>query len=149
MLTGDDGERKKRSGMTEEASAHTGLRMEQLERFRATLATYLKHGWQLRRVLMRADTAASLRAGDETAAAQFAGVTVESAPFDALWLARPAAAGREAWELRLIAEPPYALFELFEPDETEEDREDVRREMEAKIREMLKGNDERGMMNAE
>ena len=35
--------------------------------------------------------------------------------------------------MRLVAEPPYALFELFEPDEAEEDREDVRREMEAKM----------------
>ena len=115
--------------------------MEQLERFRETLATYRKHGWQLRRVLMRPDTLALLRAaaGDaETTAAQFEGVAVQPAPFNALWLARPSHGGREAWELRLISEPPYALFELFEPDETEEEREDVRREMEARIRELLK-----------
>jgi hypothetical protein len=115
--------------------------MEQPERFRATLATYRKHDWQLRRVLMRPDTLTLLRAGvggDETTPVQFEGVNVQPAPFDALWLARPAAGGREAWELRLIAEPPYALFELFEPDESEEEREDVRREMEARIREMLK-----------
>src|SRR5919199_351395 len=122
--------------------------MEQLERFRETLATYRRHGWQLRRVLMRPDTLALLRAeggGDETAPAQFEGINVQPAAFNALWLARPAHGGREAWELRLIAEPPYALFELFEPDEAEEDREDVRRDMEARLREMLKidVNDER------
>jgi len=52
-----------------------------------------------------------------------------------MWFARPAQGGREAWELRLVGETPYALFELFEPDEEEEEREDVRREMEARMRE--------------
>ena len=42
---------------------------------------------------------------------------------------------REAWELRLIAENPFALFETFEKDETEEQREEMRREMEARLRE--------------
>ncbi len=56
-----------------------------------------------------------------------------------MWLKRGAAGGREAWELRLVAEPPYALFELFEADEAEEDREDVRREMEARLREYAGG----------
>ena len=42
---------------------------------------------------------------------------------------------REAWELRLLAENPFALFETFEVDETEEQREEVRREMEARLRE--------------
>ena len=54
---------------------------------------------------------------------------------DALWFARPSNAGREAWELRLVGETPYALFETFEADEAEEDREEVRREMEARLRE--------------
>ena len=115
--------------------------MAQLEQFRDTLATYRRHGWQLRRVLMRPDTLALLlhadASADEAPPAQFEGIAVEPAAFDALWLARPSHGGREAWELRLIAEPPYALFELFEPDEAEEDREDVRREMEARLREMM------------
>ena len=52
---------------------------------------------------------------------------------DAMWFTRPAQGGCEAWELRLVGETPYALFELFESDEVEEDREDVRREMEARL----------------
>ena len=114
--------------------------MEQLERLRTTLATYRQHGWQLRRVLLRDDTRAQLGAasgGGETTATQFEDCAIQPAPFDAIWLARPSHGGREAWELRLIAESPYALFELFEPDEAEEDREDVRREMEARLREMM------------
>ena len=114
--------------------------MDQLAGFRAALATYRQHGWQLQRVLMCADTLAQLRAAAGTAPdapVQFEGMDVQPAPFDAIWLARPSHGGREAWELRLIAEPPYALFELFEPDEAEEDRADVRREMEARMREMM------------
>lgn len=60
-------------------------------------------------------------------------VRVREASVDALWFVRASHEGREAWELRLVAETPYALFELFEPDEAEEDREDVRREMEARL----------------
>jgi hypothetical protein len=74
-------------------------------------------------------------AGAESGAGVFEGVAVAESEVDAMWFTRAAAGGREAWELRLVAEPPYALFELFEPDESEEDREDVRREMEARLRE--------------
>ena len=114
--------------------------MGRLEQFRETLATYRKHGWQLARVLMTAETLDALRRAQPVAAdSQDAGLTFEGAAvreseFDAMWFRRAAAAGREAWELRLAAEN-YALFELFEPDEAEEDREDVRRELEAKVRE--------------
>jgi len=58
--------------------------------------------------------------------------------FDAMWFARPSHAGREAWELRLVAEQPYALFEAFEAAETEEEREETRCEMEARMRDYLK-----------
>ena len=104
---------------------------------------YGKHGWRLARVLARAETLDELRGsttGGETrageaAAATFEGVEVCESEVDAMWFTRAAQGGREAWELRLVGEPPYALFELFEPDESEEDREDVRREMEARLRE--------------
>ena len=39
-----------------------------------------------------------------------------------------------ALTMRLIAEERYALFEAFEADESEEDREEVRREMENRMR---------------
>ncbi|HYX43155.1 MAG TPA: hypothetical protein VE821_15725, partial [Pyrinomonadaceae bacterium] len=77
---------------------------------------------------------------DETTTVQFEQINVQPAAFDAMWFARPSHGGREAWELRLVSDPPYALFELFEPDEPEDDREDVRREMEARLKEMM--NDE-------
>ena len=122
---------------------------------------YRKHGWRLVRVLARAETLDELRgsSGDDGphgapggaapaesgAAATFEGAEVVEFEADAMWFTRPAQGGREAWELRLVGEPPYALFELFEPDEAEEDREDVRREMEARLREYAAPRgDERG-----
>ena len=117
--------------------------MSQLQNFREALALYRRHGWRPVRALMRAETLAELRRespaaeGDADSAPAFEGVRAEESVVDALWFTRASAGGREAWELRLVAEPPYALFELFEPDEAEEDREDVRREMEARLREYV------------
>jgi hypothetical protein len=111
--------------------------MGRLDQFRETLATYRKYGWQLARVLMRPDALAELRTA--TGGEDFETVAAREFPFDAMWFVRPAEGGREAWELRLVADSPYALFELFEPDEDEEDREDVRREMEAKMNGRING----------
>jgi hypothetical protein len=122
--------------------------MSRLEQFRETLATYRRHGWQLARALMTAETLDALRreqtvaGGAAEAEMLFEGAAVRESEFDAMWFRRAAAAGREAWELRLAAEP-YALFELFEADELEEDREDVRRELEAKVRETVTMKSER------
>ncbi|HSP62065.1 MAG TPA: hypothetical protein VLQ90_03690 [Pyrinomonadaceae bacterium] len=95
------------------------------------IATYQRHGWQLRRVLLRPATRAALVVPEQV----FGNATIHDAEIDALWFARCAHAGREAWELRLIAELRYALFEAFETEESEADREEVRREMENRMRE--------------
>ncbi len=97
-----------------------------------TVATYRKHGWELRSALLQPATQAEL---DEQQTELLKGLDVREAPVDALWFSRPSHNAREAWELRLLAQTPYALFETFEPDETEEDRDDVKREMEARMRE--------------
>ena len=98
------------------------------------VASYRKHGWILRRVLLQPATRQQL---DSEGAGFGDSVLVSSAEVDALWFSRPSHQQREAWELRLISENPFALFETFEPDELEEDREDLRREMEARLREKL------------
>lgn len=95
------------------------------------VGTYQKHGWQLRRVLLRPGTRAELEAD----LPKLAGAQAEEASVDALWFSRASHEGREAWELRLLAENPFALFETFEKDEAEEEREEMRREMEARLRE--------------
>ena len=106
--------------------------MDQLERIGETIAAYRKHEWRLERVLLSPETRRELA---KAASELFAGAVLREAPFDALWFARASTAGREAWELRLVSETPYALFETFEADEVEEDREEVRREMEARLTE--------------
>jgi hypothetical protein len=103
--------------------------MNTLDLIQEIIATYHRHGWQLRRVLLRPETRATL------AAERFSQAAIIESDFDALWFARPSHPGREAWELRLIAEERFALFEAFEADESEEGREEVRREMENRMRE--------------
>ncbi len=100
--------------------------------------TYRKHGWQLRRVLLRPETHAELAAGSALGSLSLAEAQIEEAAVDGLWFSRPSHEQREAWELRLLTENPFALFETFEKDETEEQREDMRREMEARLRDYVK-----------
>ena len=100
--------------------------------FLETVATYRKHGWELRSALLQPETRAEL---DEQESQLLKNIAVREEPIDALWFSRPSHANREAWELRLLAQTPYALFETFEADETEEDRADVKLEMEARLRE--------------
>lgn len=105
--------------------------MNQIERSLEIVATYQKHGWKLQRVLLTAETGALF----ETQGTPFPDAKVEAAAIDALWFSRPSHQQREAWELRLVADTPFALFETFEIDETEEQREEMRRELEARMRE--------------
>jgi hypothetical protein len=97
------------------------------------ISTYQTHGWKLRRVLFRPATRAQI-ASDSFSLDD---VQVEEALVDGLWFSRPSHEQREAWELRLLAENPFALFETFEADETEEQREEMRREMEARLRDYV------------
>lgn len=108
--------------------------MGSLELMKDIIATYERHGWKLRRVLARPETVSlASEAGDLWGDAE-----LRESDFDALWFARSSHAGREAWELRLGSEQRYALFELFEADESEEDREEARREMENRLRDYVK-----------
>lgn len=89
-------------------------------------------------MLARPESLVEMRgAGEVDDAVIFESAPANESNVDALWFTRPSAEGREAWELRLVGDTPYALFELFEPDEEEEDREDVRREMEARLRDYV------------
>jgi len=110
--------------------------MPSLELFKEIIATYQRHGWELKRVLLKPPTRSDLTA---LAAGLFNEAGVIEAEMDALWFARPSHAGREAWELRLVAEQPYALLEAFESDESEEEREEARLEMEHQMREQVAG----------
>lgn len=95
--------------------------------------TYHKHGWQMRRILLRPETRPLVESYLQTLET----AETEESEFDGLWFSRASHNDREAWELRLVAPSPFALFETFEPDETEEQREELRRETEARMRERL------------
>jgi hypothetical protein len=105
--------------------------MKSADLFTELTAIYRKHGWQLRSVLLRPGTRV------EIGSLLPGGLVIKDAEFDALWFSRPSHNGREAWELRLLAQTQYALFETFEADETEEERDDLRLEMEARLRDYL------------
>jgi hypothetical protein len=98
--------------------------------YRELVATYQKHGWELRGALLQPASAEELAPLVEK-------LPVKVTDFDALWFSRQSHRNREAWELRLLAQTQYALFEAFEPDQTEEEREEIRRDMEARMREYL------------
>jgi len=100
------------------------------------VSTYRKHGWQLRSVLLRPATQAVIEKHESQLLAH---VPVREAGFDALWFSRPSHNNREAWELRLLGQTQYALFETFEADETEEERDDLKLEMEARMRTYVLG----------
>jgi hypothetical protein len=106
--------------------------MSAIDQIKEILSTYEKHGWRLRRVLLRPQTREQI--SDESWAGD---AKIEVREFDALWFSRPSQQKREAWELRLIASTQYAFFETFEADEPEAAREEVRQEMEARMREKV------------
>jgi hypothetical protein len=110
--------------------------MKKANLFMEVVATYRKHGWELRSALLQPATLAEIRSQEAELLNQ---VEVRESPVDALWFSRASSHNREAWELRLLEQTQYALFEAFEPDETEMEREDVRLEMEARLREHVLG----------
>ena len=112
------------------ANLRSGNFMRKAGLFMELLATYRKHGWELRAALLQPATRAELESQE---AELLNNVTVRDAEVDAMWFSRPSHKNRDAWELRLLAQTPYALFETFEPEETEEERAEVRQEMEARM----------------
>jgi hypothetical protein len=108
--------------------------MKSVDLFMELVGTYRKHGWQLRSALLRPATRAVL-----DSAQLLDNVSLKEAGFDALWFSRPSHNHREAWELRVLGQTQYALFETFEADETEEERDDVKLEMEARLRNYVLG----------
>ena len=84
------------------------------EEFGALVATYDKHGWQLRRVVVRdlSDVSAVISKEAE----------VKKGVIDAAWFSRPPKTGANAWEIRFLGPAQYALVEHV--DENSDDFED-------------------------
>lgn len=97
---------------------------------RNLIANYERHGWKVQRVLLRSDTTALLPPSD------FA-VQCKESEIDALWFSRPSHNRREAWELRLISETPYALLVTFDSGDSEASKETAREELETRLKEYV------------
>jgi hypothetical protein len=110
--------------------------MNKADLFMDIVATYRKHGWELKNALLQPPTRSELLTAQPKLATE---IVIKDSSVDALWFSRPSHNGRVAWELRLLAETQYALFETFEPDETEEERDEMKLEMEARMRDYVHG----------
>ena len=77
------------------------------------VASYSKHGWTLRRVLLRSATQRELGA---TGSEFGDGVSVNEAEVDALWFSRQSQPDSEAWELRRLTGSPFALVAVISSD---------------------------------
>jgi hypothetical protein len=68
------------------------------------IATYEKHGWILRRVLLSDAAKQSLGPYADT-------LPVTASDIDAAWFSRPPKSGGTAWEIRYLGGVPFALVE--------------------------------------
>lgn len=100
------------------------------EQIQDILSLYTRYGWTLRRALLTDKLEKSLTDSIENL---FRNSEIRVSQIDAVWFSRPSENDKEAWELRRLSETPYALFEVFEADDEEEVREEIRLEMEAKL----------------
>lgn len=98
---------------------------------REIAAVYQKHSWTLRRLLLTEKTGAD--AAEIVAKMVSSKVSVKTVDFDALWFSR-VVGDREAWELRLVQASPFALFESFDRQLAEDEREKKILEMEDRMR---------------
>lgn len=94
------------------------------------MAVYKKHGWNLRRALLTPESAEEL---EQDSAALFGDIEVFEFAKDALWFSRPSGKDGESWELRLLSFTPFALIDVFGPDQDETAREEIRHGMEDKL----------------
>ena len=104
--------------------------MMSAEQIREILAQYKKHGWNLRRVLLSARIQESLA---EMLNSLFGETEILSSETDAIWFSRASGKSGEAWELRRLSETPYALFEVFDDEDDEVVREEIRFEMQERL----------------
>ncbi|MBK9215334.1 MAG: hypothetical protein IPM59_06990 [Chloracidobacterium sp.] len=77
------------------------------------IATYAKHGWLFRRVLL---SDASRKALADRADELFADVDINTSRLDAAWFSRPPKPGETAWELRYLGDIAYAVLEYVDED---------------------------------
>ena len=92
------------------------------------IATYQKHGWILRRVLLSAALKEKIGVSGNTI---FGEIQATDCDFDAAWFSRPPKAGGMAWEIRYLGDPPFALLENL--DEADAEFENALRHVELRL----------------
>lgn len=103
--------------------------MNETDLIREIAATYRKHGWALRRVLLKKELLEKLSDSFD------AGAPAVASEINALLFSRASGKNGEAWELRLISQTPFALFEILGADISEEERNQRLSEMERRLKE--------------
>lgn len=103
--------------------------MNETDLIREIAATYRKHGWTLRRVLLKKELLE--KSGDSFEA----GAPTVVSEVNALLFSRSSGKTGEAWELRLVSPTPFALFEIFSADISEDERNRRLFEMEKRLKE--------------
>ena len=95
------------------------------------LATYKKHGWVLRRVLLSPGLKRQIGNEAETL---FAGVELKDTDLDAAWFSRQSRKDSVAWEIRRLGPLPFALIEVVDADLPAEELENVLSDAEERLR---------------
>lgn len=99
------------------------------------LAQYKKHGWTLRRVLLSAGFVERV----PDVAGIFEGAEIRPSELDGVWFSRSSRPGVTAWELRRLAETPYALVESISDHTDEAEAEAALKALETKMLEAGQG----------
>ena len=103
--------------------------MNETDLIREIAATYRKHGWTLRRVLLNKELLE--KSGDSFEA----GAPTVVSEMNALLFSRASGKNGEAWELRLLSQTPFALFEFLGADISEDERNRRLLDMEKRLKE--------------
>ncbi len=98
------------------------------------LSLYKKHGWNLRRVLLSEKLKRQLSALIESF---FGDAEIVPAEIDAMLFSRDSGNAREVWELRHLSTTPFAVFESFDKEISEEVLRGNLREMEERLKNRL------------
>ena len=104
--------------------------MSRAENILEALNLYKKHGWTLRQVLLSEESRRDLGG---SARELFGPAPIVGFGKDAAWFSRASGKDREAWELRLFGDAPFALVEVFGEEHDEEARAQMRRQLEERI----------------
>ena len=80
------------------------------------IATYVKHGWILRRFLLNSTLKNELGVSFLNFSSE---VKIVDSAFNAAWFSRPPKDGGVAWEIRYLGEMPFALLENIDEEDAE------------------------------